>query len=138
MKGRAMRNMMKLWAVVLLFSSVLFGAELHWEEDTATAFAKAKAENKNVMLMVEASRCRWCKKMKEETLADEEVKKRLQNYILVKVARCDKEEMKVLPESYYPAPSTFFVTPDGEIIERAIGFFVAEDFITYINDVEAN
>ncbi|MBN2248735.1 MAG: thioredoxin family protein [Campylobacterales bacterium] len=133
-----MRNMMKLWAVVLLFGTVLFGAELHWEEDTATAFAKAKAENKNVMLMVEASRCRWCEKMKEETLSNEEVQKRLQNYILVKVLRSDKEEMKVLPESYYPAPSTFFMTPDGEIIERAIGFFEAEDFITYINDVEAN
>ncbi|MDD3591076.1 MAG: thioredoxin family protein [Sulfurovum sp.] len=133
-----MGNMMKLWAVVLLFGSVLFGAELHWEKDTATAFAKAKVEKKNVMLMVEASRCRWCKRMKEETLADEEVKKRLQNYILVKVLRDDKEEMKVLPESYYPAPSTFFMTPKGEIIERAIGFFEVEDFITYINDVEAD
>ncbi|MBD3791812.1 MAG: thioredoxin family protein [Campylobacterales bacterium] len=130
--------MIKTWAAVLLFCTTLFGAELHWEKDTATAFAKAKAEKKNVMLMVEASRCRWCKRMKEETLADEEVKKRLQNYILVKVARCDKEEMMVLPESYYPAPSTFFMTPAGEIIEKAIGFFESEDFITYINDVEAD
>lgn len=133
-----MSKMIKIWAAVLLFCTTLFGAELHWEKDTATAFAKAKAEKKNVMLMVEASRCRWCKRMKEETLADEEVKKRLQNYILVKVARCDKEEMMVLPESYYPAPSTFFMTPAGEIIEKAIGFFESEDFITYINDVEAD
>lgn len=133
-----MSKMIKIWAAVLLFCTTLFGTELHWEKDTATAFAKAKVEKKNVMLMVEASRCRWCKRMKEETLADEEVKKRLQNYILVKVARCDKEEMKVLPESYYPAPSTFFMTPEGEIIEKAIGFFESEDFISYINDVEAD
>ena len=133
-----MGKMMKVWAAALLFGTALFGAELNWEKDTATAFAKAKAEKKNVMLMVEATRCRWCAKMKDETLSDEEVQKRLQNYILVKILRSDKEEMKVLPESYYPAPSTFFMTPEGEIIERAIGFFEAEDFITYINDVEAN
>lgn len=130
--------MIRVWTIVLLFSGVLFGAESSWEKDTATAFAKAKAEKKNVMLMVEASHCRWCKKMKQETLADEEVKKRLQNYILVKIARCDKEAMKILPESHYPAPTTFFMTPEGEIIERAIGFFEADDFITYINDVEAD
>jgi len=133
-----MSNMMKLWAVVLLFGTMLFGVELHWEADTATASAKAKVENKQVMPIVEASRCRWCKKMKEETFADEEVNERLQRYLLVKVARCDKEEMNVLPESYYPAPSTFFITPDGEMIERAIGFLEAEECIASLNDVEAN
>ncbi|UFH59730.1 thioredoxin family protein [Sulfurovum mangrovi] len=133
-----MRKMISVWAIVLLFSSSLFGVELNWEKDTATAFAKAKAEKKNVVLMVEASHCRWCKKMKQQTLADQEVKKRLQNYILVKVLRSDSEAMKILPESYYPAPTTFFMTPEGEIMEKAIGFFEASDFITYINDVEEN
>lgn len=112
-------------------------AELIWEEDTSAAFAKAKAENKNVMLMVEAEYCRWCKKMKETTLADKTVQKRLQNYVLVKIRRCDKEAMKILPESHYPAPTIFFMTQKGEIIEKVIGYFVAEDFLTYIDDVEA-
>ncbi|MGC9351150.1 MAG: thioredoxin family protein [Sulfurovum sp.] len=132
-----MRKILWVWAIALLFSGSLFGAELTWEKDTATAFAKAKTEKKNVMLMVEASHCRWCKRMKRETLSDGEVKERLQNYILVKILRSDKEAMKILPESYYPAPTTFFMTPEGEIIEKAIGFFEAADFITYINDVEA-
>ena len=56
----------------------------------------------------------------------------------MKILRSDEEAMKILPESYYPAPTTFFMTSDGEIIEKAIGYFEAEDFITYINDVEAN
>jgi uncharacterized protein YyaL (SSP411 family) len=133
-----MRKMIAVWALALLFTSSLFGVELSWEKDAATAFAKAKAEKKNVMLMVEATHCRWCKKMKEETLSDSEVKKRLQNYILVKILRSDKEAMKILPESYYPAPTTFFMTPEGEIMEKAIGYFEAYDFITYINDVEEN
>jgi thioredoxin-related protein len=133
-----MRKIIAVWAIALLFTGSLFGGELIWEKDTATAFAKAKAEKKNVMLMVEAIHCRWCKKMKQETLSDKEVQKRLQSYILVKILRSDEEAMKILPESYYPAPTTFFMTSDGEIIEKAIGYFEAEDFITYINDVEAN
>ncbi|MDM5272660.1 thioredoxin family protein [Sulfurovum sp. zt1-1] len=133
-----MRKIISVWAITLLFTSSLFGVELIWEKDTATAFAKAKAEKKNVMLMVEATHCRWCKKMKEETLADKEVRKRLQNYILVMILRSDEKAMKILPESYYPAPTTFFMTPEGEIIEKAIGYFEADDFITYINDVEAD
>ena len=131
-----MKKVIWIWSVLLLFSYALHAVELVWEKDTDTAFAKAKAEKKNVMLMVEASYCKWCKKMKQKTLADEEVKKRLQKYILVKIFRCDKKAMMVLPELYYPAPTTFFMTPDGEIIEKAIGYFEAEDFITYIDDVE--
>lgn len=111
--------------------------QLQWEKDTSSAFEKAKNERKNVMLMVEAAHCRWCKKMKEETLANEEVRHRLQKFVLVKIYREDKEAMKILPKEHYPAPTVFFMTPEGETIEQAIGFFEAPDFISYINDVEA-
>ncbi|MFT7824238.1 MAG: thioredoxin family protein [Sulfurimonas sp.] len=131
-----MRKLIWILGTLLLLGSTLHAAELVWEKDTETAFAKAKAEKKNVMLMVEASYCKWCKKMKQETLADEKVKKRLENYILVKIFRCDNEAMMILPELHYPAPTTFFMTLEGEIIEKAIGFFEAADFITFINDVE--
>ena len=127
--------------LVLFFESTLLPAqsqqhELIWEKDTATAFAKAKAENKNVMLMMEATYCKWCKKMKSVTLADERVKKRVQKYILVKIRRCDKEAMKILPESYYPAPTVFFMTPEGEIIDNIIGYFEPEDFLNYMDEIE--
>lgn len=133
-----MKKLIAILSMFLLFGSSLYAVELYWEKDAPTAFAKAKAENKNVMLIVEASYCKWCKKLKETTLRDERVKQRLQNYILVKIRRCDKEAMMILPDSYYPAPSTFFMTPDEEIIEKAIGYFEADDFLTYIDDVEAN
>ena len=127
-----------LWIVsaIFLLSSTSFALELVWEKDAPTAFAKAKVENKNVVLIVEAKYCKWCKKLKATTLADERVIKRLQNYVLVKIRRCDKKAMSIMPESYYPAPSTFFMTPEKEIIEKAIGYFEADDFLSYIDDVE--
>ena len=121
-----------------LLSAQSENIQLVWEKDTSTAFAKAQKEHKNVMLMVEASYCRWCKKMKSETLENDEVKKRLQNYILVKIFREDTEAMKILPKEHYPAPTIFFMTPKGETIEQVVGFFEAPDFISYINDVEAD
>ena len=133
-----MKKMIWIWSALLLLSSTLHAVELVWEKDAPTAFAKAKAENKVVMLVVEASYCKWCKKLKATTLADERVKTRLQNYVLVKIKRCDKKAMSIMPESYYPAPSTFFMTPDKEIIEKAIGYFEANDFLTYLDDVEEN
>lgn len=137
MKGSSMKKVIFAWSVVFLFATTLFASELVWEKDTATAFAKAKNENRNVMLMMEATYCQWCKKMKRVTLADERVKKRLQKYILVKIRRCDKEAMKILPESYYPAPTVFFMTPKKEIIDNIVGYYEPEDFLNYVNEVEA-
>jgi len=126
-----------LWSIVLLFTSTLIASELAWEKDTATAFAKAKAENRTVLLMMEATYCKWCKKMKSTTLSDEAVKQRLQKYVLVKILRCDKEAMKILPESYYPAPTVFLMTPQKEVIENIIGYFGPEDFIRLLDEIEA-
>ena len=44
--------------------------------------------------------------------------------------------MKILPESYYPAPTVFFMTPEGEIIDNIIGYFEPEDFLNYMDEIE--
>lgn len=130
--------MKKFFMMLILSNALLFGANLAWEEDFSTAIAKAKKEHKNIMVMVQAAYCKWCIKMKEETLSNPKIIKRLQNYVLVELDRDDEEEMKVLPKEHYPAPTIFFMTPNKETLERVIGYFDAEDFLSYINDVEEN
>ncbi|HFS85171.1 MAG TPA: thioredoxin family protein [Epsilonproteobacteria bacterium] len=129
--------MKKVLVFFLLINTWLLSGELVWQQDVPTAVAKAKAEQKNIVLIVEATYCKWCKKLKRETLSDAQVIRRLQNYVLVKVRRCDKEAMKILPSQHYAAPTTFFMTPELETIEKAIGYFNAQDFLSYINDVES-
>ena len=125
--------MNKIVLGLLLLSSTLFSVE--WVKDIETAFTLAKKEHKNMMVLVEGENCRWCKKMKYRTLGDENVQKKLQSYIIVKVMREDGDAVKDLP-IIHGVPSIFFMTPKKEVIESVVGYFNVEDFLSYISDVE--
>ena len=128
-----MPNLNKIVLGVLLLSSTLFSLE--WIKDLDTAFALAKKEHKNVMVLVEGENCRWCTKMKHRTLSDETVEKRLEKFIVVKIMREDPKAMSVMPE-VKGVPTIFFMKEDKAVIEDIVGYFNVEDFISYINDVE--
>ena len=124
---------MKIFLTLLMLSSILFS--LDWEKDLTKATQIAQKEHKSIMLFVESDHCRWCKKMKQNTLADAEVEKRLKKFVLVKIMRAEAEAMKKLPK-IYGVPSIFFMDENQTVVEDVVGFFNTEDFISYINDVE--
>lgn len=125
--------MTKLIVTLFVLSGTLLAVD--WVKDINTALETAKKENKNVMVMVEGEHCRWCKKMKGRTLSDGAVEKRLEKYVLVKVMRDDNTAMAKLPP-IDGVPTIFFMKEDKAIIEKVVGYFNVEDFISYINDVE--
>ncbi len=125
--------MNKIVLGVLLFSSLLFSVE--WSKDLETAFATAKKEHKNIMVLVEGENCRWCKKLKHRTLADEAVEKRLEKFVTVKVMREDAFAMSALPE-VKGVPTIFFMNEDKVISDEILGYVDVEDMIYYINDIE--
>ena len=108
---------------------------LEWVKDLDTAVTTAQKEHKNIMVMVESRHCVWCKKMKEETLSDASIQKRLENYVVVKVMRGDGNAMAMLPP-VNGVPTTFFMKENKAIIEDVVGYFNVEDFTAYIDDVE--
>jgi len=118
-----------------LFSTTIFANELVWQKDIATAFEKAKKENKIVMVMVEGKHCRWCKKMKYRTLSDDSVLKRLESYIVVKVMREDVNAVKDLPE-INGVPTIFFMKENKKVLKSVVGYYDVFDFTSYINDIE--
>jgi len=123
----------KVILAFLLLSSTLFSLE--WMKDVNSAFALAKKEKRNVMVLVEGENCRWCKKMKYRTLQDEAVEKRLEKFVLLKVMREDASAMSLLP-SVKGVPTILFMRANKAVAEEVLGFFDADDFISYINDVE--
>jgi thioredoxin-related protein len=125
--------MLKMILVLLVFTGSIMA--LDWVKDLDKAVSLAKKENKNIMVMVESEDCRWCKKMKKNTLSDNNVKKRLKDFIVVKVMREDENKMKYLPK-VDGVPTIFFMKNSKELIEDVIGYFNVEDFISYISDVE--
>jgi len=125
--------MKKLLLSIFILSGTLLAVD--WVKDIDTALELAKKEHKNVMVMVEGEHCRWCKKMKGRTLTDDAVEKRLEKFVVVKVMREDGNAMAKLPP-VEGVPTIFFMEDDKAIMEKVVGYFNVEDFISYINDVE--
>jgi uncharacterized protein YyaL (SSP411 family) len=90
-----------------------------WGED---ALARARAEDKPILLSVGYSACHWCHVMEHESFEDEETASLMnERFVSVKV---DREERPDLDSLYMDAvvsltgqggwPMTVFLTPDGE------------------------
>ena len=85
------------------------------------AFAKARSENKPVLLSVGYSACHWCHVMAHESFEDEHIAQ-LMNELFVNI-KVDREERPDLDQIYMNAvqmmthhggwPMTVFLTPEG-------------------------
>jgi uncharacterized protein len=90
-----------------------------WGEE---AFAKAKAENKPILLSVGYSACHWCHVMAHESFEDEKIAG-LMNDLFVNI-KVDREERPDVDEIYMHAvqmltgrggwPMTMFLTPEAK------------------------
>ncbi len=90
-----------------------------WGEE---ASAKAKAENKPILLSVGYSACHWCHVMAHESFEDEKIAG-LMNALFVNI-KVDREERPDIDEIYMQAvqmltgrggwPMTVFLTPEGK------------------------
>ena len=128
-----MTSLIKIVSALLVLSSTLLALE--WANDLDAAIITAQKEHKNIMVLVEGEHCSWCKKMKEDTLSDESIEKRLSTYVVVKVMREDGNAMAKLPP-VNGVPTTFFMKEDKAILENIVGYFNVQDFTSYINAVE--
>jgi len=106
-----------------------------WEKDLSTAFTRAKLENRPLLVMAVSKGCRWCDKMKEETLSNPKVAKKLEKYIMVQADRETPSERKQLPE-FRHVPIVFFMTPEKEVVDNLRGYFKANDFLDYLNEMD--
>jgi uncharacterized protein YyaL (SSP411 family) len=90
-----------------------------WGEE---AFAKARADNKPVLLSIGYSACHWCHVMEHESFENEETAQ-LMNRLFINI-KVDREERPDLDEIYMNAvqmltgrggwPMTVFLTPEGK------------------------
>ena len=93
-----------------------------WYPWSDEAFAKAKEENKPVLLSIGYSACHWCHVMERESFEDEQIAQ-LMNDLFINI-KVDREERPDLDEIYMNAvqmltgrggwPMTMFLTPDRQ------------------------
>ncbi|HVS81956.1 MAG TPA: thioredoxin domain-containing protein [Pyrinomonadaceae bacterium] len=94
---------------------------VNWYPWGDEALAKARADNKPVLLSIGYSACHWCHVMEHESFENEEIAKLMnENFVNIKV---DREERPDLDQIYMNAvqmmtghggwPMTVFLTPEG-------------------------
>lgn len=126
---------------IAIFASALAVGSVHGEQGDLVAWmkydqalAKAKKENKHVIVNFTTSWCGWCKKMKASTYSNPQVVKVLaenfvaakvdgDSYDVLKLADGDKTEKGLTLEyGVRGYPTTWFLEPNGNKIAPAPGF----------------
>ena len=88
---------------------------------------EAAAKNKPAMMFVTTTWCGWCKKLAEDNFTDAEVKKLLDNFVLVIVdGDVEKSAASKLGAEGYP--HIVFVTSKGDTLVESSGYVPVEAF----------
>jgi uncharacterized protein YyaL (SSP411 family) len=112
--------------------------ELTWATLSPETFARAKAENKYIVLDGSAEWCHWCHVMEATTYHDADVRKILdKHFIAVKV---DVDSRPDVEERYgdYGWPATVMFAPDATEIGKYRGYINPEKFKGILADIVAS
>ena len=129
---------MKILLVTLLLVTALFSenakeaaAFLGAENTYSTAIEKAKNENKVVVMVIVKEHCRWCERLVKRTLADEKVKKPLEDFVMLVVDRNDIYPNQFKEDIF---PSVFYIDPKSEkSVYSNVGFVGTKCFLNDLN-----
>ncbi len=111
--------------------------ELPWLAFDAKLFARAKAENKFVIMDGSAEWCHWCHVMEAVTYHDPEVRKLIDAHFLA--AKVDVDARPDVEERYaeYGWPATVIFSPDAIELGKYKGFLDPASFKDILSDVVA-
>ena len=117
-----------------MFATTLTAAEIKFLDNPTwtSVLAQAKKENKIIFLDAYATWCGPCKQMDAETYTNDAVAEFYNaNFINVKYDM-EKGEGLSLADRYYISsyPNLVFVSADGVMLHKGVGFKPAEDFLT--------
>lgn len=121
-------------SILFFFLTVMLSAaEIEWADSYSDALKQAKEEKKSVYVLITSETCRWCRKLEETTLEDDEVIATIAaNFIAVNVVRDKDEYPKYLKAKMIPM--TYFMRTNGRVAHSVPGYWVEEDYLSIIGD----
>lgn len=114
-----------------------------WMYDEVEALARAKAENKHLIIDFYADWCTACVELDKYTFSDPEVRKVLaEKFVMLKVDGTeDTDEVIALQDKYglVGMPLLAFVSPDGKQLDdpKVLGFLPPAKFLTELAKLDA-
>jgi len=127
---------MKQLLLILLLISPLLSGELNWLYSYDQAVAKAQATDKNIFVFIEAEHCPYCEQMKQEVLETKYIGNALKHFVPLKLDISSKDVKTHFPKAYI-TPTSYFITPQGKLLEEAAGALTEEFFFWRIDSAEA-
>ena len=147
--GVIMRFIFKI-LFLFLFSSLFIIANASDNININKTIKEAKKENKNIMFYFHIPGCPYCKTMIDENFKDDTINSLIkENFILVDIYTADKKDVifknfKGSPKEFaqhigaYAYPATLFMSKDGKIIYKAIGYRNIQEYINEIKYIATN
>jgi len=125
------------YLLFILFTLVpLLSGELDWQHSYDQALAKAKAEDKNIFVFIEAKDCPYCEQMMRDVLSTKYIDNALKHFIPLKLDISSKDTKTHFPKAVV-TPTSYFVTPQKQLLEEIVGTTTEEFFFWRIDSAEA-
>jgi thioredoxin-related protein/Flp pilus assembly protein TadD len=131
--------MKKLAAITatLVFMTFPLQAEIHFLKGRlGDATMKAEKEKKSVMVDFITDWCRWCDTLDARTYSDASVASYVNTHLVAIKIDAEKGEGIEIAKKYgvNAYPTIVFIKPDGEEIDRILGYVPAEPFLKTVTD----
>ena len=113
--------------------------QLSWEDDMATALARAKKEDKYVLLDFYTDWCGWCKRLDRDVFAKDDFKTAASQVIGVKINAEKSQENRALARRFGVSsyPRLFVLDKQGRTLERIKGYLALPAFTSLVNQVQS-
>lgn len=98
-----------------------------------SSLLKSKKQQKPLMVIVTAKHCKYCARMKKETLGNSQVKENLKGFLFATVDKTSADAKKYLPKTRY-TPTVYFISKDFHVVNTVKGYLNAYDFNMWIDD----
>lgn len=127
--------MKKILFTALIFTFSLFGAEVKWEKDLASAVERSVKEQKPLMVLVTKNGCRWCDVLKQNTLKNPKVVAVLNRDFVSYEGIVDNN---TVPPALMTqgTPATWFIKGKTPMFEPVMGAVESEDFLKALDIVK--
>lgn len=125
---------MKKIFVLFLLAISLSATEIAWNGSYDQALLKAKKEGKPIMVLITSETCRWCRKLENTTLQDDEIVSRINgSFQAVNVTKDKSSYPKNLTAKMVPI--SYFIDPrNGKVLYSIPGFWGTEDYNSILDD----
>ena len=111
-------------------------SKIEWLTDYKAALAKAKAENKLVVVDFYATWCGPCKMLDEDTFTDQRVYRKMTEFVPLKI---DVDQQREIAAQYgiRSLPTTAIIKADGQTVSGMIGFMDADRYLEFLDTAES-